>query len=62
MVIGYLDVVRIALTPPKTDTPLVIDADAVLARPVSFELLKPVAWRRSEVLQGVSSIKDEQLP
>jgi len=52
----------IALLPDKADTPLVIDPNAVLPFSVACERLKPVAWRRSKVLELGDSIQLAQLP
>ena len=35
--------------PEEAHTPLVVDADAVLTRPVTTERLEPVGWRHSKV-------------
>jgi hypothetical protein len=43
VVIHYLDVVRIAVTPREADPPAVIDPNAVLAGPVLFQRLQPIA-------------------
>jgi len=40
------------IRPRETDSPLVVDADAVLPRPVARECLQPVPWRDSEVVEG----------
>lgn len=45
MVVDDLDIVRIAVLPPKTNTPLIIDANAPLANPIAGELFKPVPGR-----------------
>jgi hypothetical protein len=37
MVVDHLDLVRVAVAPDETDTPLIVDADAVLASPVFEE-------------------------
>src|SRR5262245_12295585 len=39
------------IVPAKTDSPLVIDADAVLAHPVAPEGLEPISRRTSQILQ-----------
>ena len=42
MVIRNLDVVSIAVTPHEADAPLVVGSDAVLSRPLAFELFESV--------------------
>jgi hypothetical protein len=54
MVIYNLNIKYISGCPGKTDTPLFVDTDAVLAFPVSFERLQTIAWRRpQEVVLGI---------
>jgi len=40
---------------------LVVDPDAVLPGPVTFELLKAIAWRHPKVLESIGGIKDQKL-
>jgi hypothetical protein len=49
VVIHYLDFVRVAVAPREADPPAVIDPNAVLARPVPFQRLQPVAPNGPEV-------------
>ena len=51
MVVGDLHVVGPSLGPREADAVLVVDANAVLTSPRSFEFLKPVSWRTQEILQ-----------
>jgi hypothetical protein len=39
----------IRLNPLKTDSPLIVDADAVLSGAVTGERLQPIAWNRAKV-------------
>ncbi len=48
MVIDNLDLFSVGASPGKADAPLVIDADAVLARPDALQRLEPVARREAE--------------
>ena len=52
MVIDDFDRVRMPVFPDKTDAPLVVDADAVLACPSALEGFETVAWRHAQVTQG----------
>ena len=61
MIINDLDVKGVAGAPYEADPPLFIDANAVLARPFSFEGLKPVARRCSKILKRVCGIEKNQL-
>jgi hypothetical protein len=62
VVVGDLDIVRIAGVPPETDAPLVIDPNAVLARSVAHQLLQPVARRDPEVGEFHGGVQLPQLP
>lgn len=42
MVIDDLNTLRMALSPEKADSPLVIDANAVLPLSIPFECFKPI--------------------
>src|SRR5438094_536148 len=61
MIIDNLDIVRVAAAPFKTDTPLAIDPDAVLAFPAAFERLEAVAGRNDQIIQADSSVQNTQL-
>jgi len=61
VVIDKLDFIRIAILPAKTDSPLPIDANAVLSTAIAFELLEAIAWRHFEVRQRLRRIQDQQL-
>jgi hypothetical protein len=43
--IDDLDVPRMAIAPMETDSPLVIDSDAVLSGAIATEFFKPVSRR-----------------
>ena len=62
MVIYNLDLVRMTALPPKADPPLVVDSNAVLALPVSFEELKPVARGHGHLPQLGGRVQGEKLP
>ena len=51
VIIRDLDVFGMAVVPDETDSPLVIDPDAVLSFSVAFQDFQTVAGRRSEVFQ-----------
>ena len=57
VVVGDFDFAGIAARPAETETPLIIDADAVLAGTLAFERFKPVAGRDPEVFKGVGTGK-----
>jgi hypothetical protein len=61
VVIRNLNVVGVAVAPPKADTPLIVDPDAVLPATVAQQLLKSIAGRRSKVIQCFGRIENEEL-
>jgi hypothetical protein len=44
VVIGDFDVVGIAIFPVKTDSPLIVNSDAVLAFPIAMQPFQAIAW------------------
>ena len=52
---------RRAVPPAKTDAPLLVDADAVLARPIATQLLQPIPWRHTEFLEGKCRVEEQEL-
>lgn len=48
----------VARFPAEANTPLGVDADAVLAGAVAFEGFKPVTGRNAEGIQGGCSINE----
>lgn len=61
MIIDDLNIEGVAVFPAKTDPPLIIDANAMLAGPIAFELLQPVARWNPEILESLGSIDEPQL-
>lgn len=51
MIIHDLYFVSIAIAPDKTNPPLIIDSDGVLALPVATESLQSVSRRRGQISQ-----------
>ena len=52
---------RIVFPPDKADSPLTVDANAVLAPTIAVKSLQPVARRRGEVAQFGGSVQLAQL-
>src|SRR5436305_9068869 len=61
MVIHDFYLFRITLAPDEANSPLVIDADAVLARAATFQGFQPVAWRRKQITQCPGPVQIFQL-
>lgn len=60
MVIDNLDFMNIAIAPNETNTPLVVDPDAVLARSVPSQRLQPVTGRLAYILQPLGNVQCPQ--
>jgi hypothetical protein len=56
VIVDDFDLVRIAVSPFKTDSPLVIYADAPKPFPVASERLQPISRRRIEILNPRSPV------
>ena len=56
MVIADLDVVRVAFCEPKTNAPLVVHGNGVLAFAIVLERVKTVAWWHLEVVEIRSQV------
>ena len=61
MIVNNLDLVGIAILPPKADPPLLIDANTVLSGPIASEFLEAIAWWRPEIVEGAGGIHDDEL-
>jgi len=48
MVVGYFDVPRTVGSPPKANSPLVVDSNAVLPTPITTKLLQALTYDDSE--------------
>lgn len=60
MVINDLDVISFVIAPLETNPPLVVDADAILARSIAFEFLKAISWGSEQILKIFSIIEIDQ--
>ena len=61
MVVSDLDVKGIPIDEPKADAPLVIDRYRMLPLAVSFKLMQPVPWRKSQLVDVGSQVDVFQL-
>ena len=61
VIVSYLDSVRVAVPPLKTNPILIVDADAVLAAARTSQCFQPVTWQCAKVIQGFSCIQHSQL-
>ena len=51
MIIGYLDIKCITVLPPETQSPLRVNADAMLSFAVAFQWLQPIRGRQHHEFQ-----------
>jgi hypothetical protein len=62
MVIDDLDVPWAIVSPAEADSPLVVNANAVLSAPVTTKFLEPVARWHAQVVQILGAIEHLKLP
>jgi hypothetical protein len=62
VIVYDLDVEGVALAPRETDPPLVVDANAILASPITCELFKSTPWGNSKVPNGARGIENREFP
>lgn len=48
--------------PAEAEAPLIVDADAVLASPVTFQCFQPVAGRSAQIVQAPRLVQQHQFP
>ena len=60
MVIDYFHTVCMVSAPDKTDSPLVVDSDAVLSLPVSSQGFQAVRGRNPEIIKAMGVIYDPE--
>jgi trehalose-6-phosphatase len=61
VVIDELDITRTVVGPDKTQSPLCVDANAVLPTPVAAKRFEPISGRATQELQRLCSIQHLQL-
>jgi hypothetical protein len=62
MVVDDFHGIRISILPLETDAPLIVDANAVLAGTVAFQLLEAIAGWNAEILKGFRGVNRDELP
>jgi hypothetical protein len=61
VIIRNLHVVSVSVAPHKTNTPLLVDAYAVLPRTVTFQLMKSDTRRHSQIRQTLGRVQQQKL-
>src|SRR3954471_17035659 len=62
VVVDNFHLVRILVPPAEAQPPLVVDADAMLAGAVTWQLLQAIARRYPEIVQVLRGVKNKKLP
>jgi hypothetical protein len=62
VIVNYLDLVCVAISPHKADSPLLVDSDAVLALAVPPQLLQAVTAWDPQILDSLRRMEEDQLP
>jgi hypothetical protein len=57
MVINYFHIFSTCVRPTKTDTPLIVDANAVLTGTITLERFKVISGRHSQIFEPVCDFK-----
>ena len=53
---------RAGFRPSEDNSPLIVDADGMIALPASVQSLQPVAWRHSHIFQPTGAVHLNKLP
>jgi len=61
VIINYLNVKRITITPNETDAILVVDADTVLTLPIAFQSFKVIPWKDRQITQSMGCVQLHKL-
>jgi hypothetical protein len=62
MIIHYLHVVCITLSPFKANPPLLINPNTVLTFPIPRQFFQPIRWGYTQIIERNSSIEHSQFP
>jgi len=62
MVIGDLHIMRMALPPNEADAELIVDPNAVLSQPISFQSFQAISRQNGQIRQASGAVEHEQLP
>jgi hypothetical protein len=62
VVVSDFNIKGVSLFPSETDSPLIVDADTVLARTITLQRFQTVAWWDPQILQLDSIFKEPKFP
>ena len=60
MIVENLDVPGVAITPDETEPPFLVDANAMLAKPIATKSFQPVAGRDPQIVEAASRVDCDQ--
>jgi hypothetical protein len=61
VVVNDLNFIRVGLSPLETDSPLIIDSDAVLTGSIASQALEPVPGRNPQIGETLCVVQHPQL-
>ena len=61
MIVDNLDIVGVTVSPAKADSPLIVDANAVLPTTISSQLFQPIGRWDPEIIKRSRRIQHQQL-
>jgi len=62
MVVNNFHFVCIPITPQKTDSPLIVDANAVSSPPIPHQTFQPITRRYAQLADVRGGVKQDQFP
>jgi len=62
VIVDQLNIFGALIGPFETDSPLLVDSDAVRAGAVALQLLESIAWGDPQVAENLGGVEDQQLP
>jgi hypothetical protein len=62
MIVCDFDFISVAVLPDKTNSVLIVDANAVLPRAIAFELFQAIPGRDSKIFERSGAVKHQKLP
>ncbi len=57
VIVNDLNVIAVTVVPAKTETPLVVNTNAVLARPVALQSFQMISRRTGHIIQNDSAVQ-----
>ncbi len=61
MVVNYLHILGTLRSPHKANSPLIVDANAVLPLSISLQSFKMIAWRYTQIIKDCGPVELLQL-